>query len=122
MGGLGTVRSLGRVKVPVIGVGTDPNHPGFASRFCLAKQCPHPVTAADELVGFLLREGTRLTTPAVLLPASDEFALFVSRYRDDLRGCFRFALPAPEVAEAGTDKRRQYELAEQIGVPYSTTH
>lgn len=119
--GLGAVRSLGRAGIPVIGLDSDPCMPGFKSRFCAAKLCPNPVHQPDELAQFLLEEGRRLERPGVLFPASDAFVLFLSRYRDDLTAYFRFAFPPANVLEAIVNKRRQYELAEQVGTPYPRT-
>jgi predicted ATP-grasp superfamily ATP-dependent carboligase len=120
-GGLGAVRSLGRAGVPVVGLGTDPRRFGFATRFCTPKQCPNPVTQPAELVAFLREEGRRLDEPGILLPASDEFVLFLARHGHDLAGLFRFNRLPPEIVEAGIDKRLQYELAERLGIPYPQT-
>lgn len=119
--GLGAIRSLGRLGIPVIGIDCDPSMPGFKSKFCTAKLCPDPVHHSDELIRFLLNEGRRLEQPGILFPATDAFVLFLSRYRDDLKKYFRFALPSSNVLEAIVNKRRQYELAEQVGTPYATT-
>lgn len=70
---------------------------------------------------FLLEEGKRLGQPGILIPASDAFVRFMARYRTDLRQFFRFALPAGKVLEAMVNKRKQYELAEQVGMPYAQT-
>jgi D-aspartate ligase len=75
----------------------------------------------DELARFLIEEGRQLDRPGILFPASDAFVLFLSRYRDDLAPCFRFALPPADVLEAMVNKRRQYEMAEQVGTPYAIT-
>ena len=119
--GLGAVRSLGRLGIPVNGLDSDPSMPGFKSRFCIAKLCPDPVHQPDKLVQFLLNEGRRLQNPGIIFPATDAFVLFLSRYRDDLSKYFRFALPSSNVLEAIVNKRRQYELAEQVGTPYPPT-
>lgn len=119
--GLGAVRSLGRAGIPVIGLDPDPNHIGFASRYCTSKQCPHPVTAPEELVEFLLEEARKLTEPGVLSPASDAFVLFLSRHRDQLQGHFRFNLPSADLIEASLDKRRLYDLADRAGMHHATT-
>ncbi|MEA2527730.1 MAG: D-aspartate ligase [Thermomicrobiales bacterium] len=120
-GGLGAVRSLARAGVPVVGLGVDPNRFGFASRYCRPLQCPNPVTQPEELLRFFLSEGRQLAEPGILLPASDEFALFLWRYRDELREYFRFSTCPPDIMEAGVNKRKQYDLAEQLGVPYPAT-
>ncbi len=119
--GLGAVRSLGRVGIPVIGLESDPRMPGFKSRFCKAKVCPDPVHESDKLLRFLLNEGTRLDYPGVLFPTSDASVLFLSRYRAELRESFRFALPSEDVLEAIVNKRKQYEMAEKVGTPYPRT-
>lgn len=118
--GLGAVRSLGRAGVAVVGLDPDPGHVGFASRYCTARQCPHPVHEPDQLAEFLMNEGRQLAEPGVLSPASDAFVLFVSRYRDTLREHFRFTLPPPDVMEATVNKRKLYELCDQIGVAHAT--
>lgn len=113
--GLSAVRSLGRHGIPVIGMDFNPGHAGFGSRFGTPKRCPHPDHQPEELLAFLLDEGRRLEQPGILLPASDAFVLFASRYRDPLSRYFRFNLPAPTIIEACVDKRLQYELAERAG-------
>lgn len=121
LAGLGAIRSLGRAGVPVIGLDPDPGHAGFASRYCTALQCPHPVHEPEALLEFLLDQGRKLPEPGILSPASDAFILFISRYRDELRSHFRFNLPTAEVMEAIVDKRKLYELADRVGVPHATT-
>lgn len=121
LAGLGAIRSLGRAGVTVIGLDPDPGHAGFASHYCTALQCPHPVHAPDALLEFLLDQGRQLSEPGILSPASDAFTLFISRYRDELQDLFRFNLPTPEVMEATIDKRKLYELADRVGVPHATT-
>lgn len=71
--GLGAIRSLGRVDIPVIGLDSDPRMPGFKSRFCTAKLCPDPAHQPDKLAAFLLNEGQQLERPGILFAASDAF-------------------------------------------------
>lgn len=122
LAGLGAIRSLGREGIPVIGLDPDPGHSGFASRYCDARVSPHPVHEQDELAEFLINEGRKLDQPGILSPASDATVLFVSRYRDVLKEYFRFSLPSPEVMEAAVNKRKLYELADQVGVHSAETH
>lgn len=42
-------------RAEVIGLDCDPSHAGFATRYCVAKQCPHPVHEPDRLVEFPVR-------------------------------------------------------------------
>lgn len=115
--GLATVRSLGRNGVPVIGLDWGRDNCGFASRYCTAKICPSPIRQPEELSLFLRKEGERLDRPGILFVSSDAAALFVFRHAHELAGHFRFSLPSPEVQEALVNKRKQYELAERMGIP-----
>jgi predicted ATP-grasp superfamily ATP-dependent carboligase len=120
--GLGAIRSLGRAGIPVVGLDPDQRHVGFRSRYCTARQCPHPVREPGQLVAFLLEQARALDEPGILSPASDAFVLFMSRHRDALKDHFRFILPSPGVVEASVDKRRLYELAQSVGVSHADTH
>ena len=120
--GLSAIRSLGRVGVPVVGLDYDRRNVGFASRYCTAKRCPHPLQQQHELVSYLRDEGEQLVEPGILFPASDDFLLLISRHRDVLQERWRIALPTAELVEAILNKRQQYELARSAGVPYPTTY
>lgn len=118
--GLGAIRSLGRAGVTVVGLDPDPGHVGFASRYCTARRCPHPVHEPDQLAEFLVNESRQLSEPGILSPASDAFVLFVSRYRDVLQEHFRFTLPPPDVMEAAVNKRKLYEICDRAGIAHAT--
>lgn len=120
--GLGVIRSLHRVGVPTLGLDSDPKMPGFASNQCVSRLCPDPVHHADDLLDFLLTIGGRIERPAVLLPASDAFFLFLSRYRKELSENFLFSLPPDSVIDAMVDKRLQYDMAQRLDVPMAKAH
>lgn len=115
--GLGVVRSLGRAGVQVIGLDSNPVMPGFASRYCQAQLSPDPVRQPEALLDFLMKAGERLDEPGILMPASDAYVLFMARYRAELSVRFKFLLPPDDVLAALVDKRCQYDLAEQVGIP-----
>lgn len=119
--GLGAVRSLGRVGVRVVGLHADSSAHGLKSRYCTSLTCPDPVSQPDELLEFLLDRGRTLDRPGILFATTDLFVLFVSRHRDALSECFRFAMPSADTIESVIDKRRQYALAERLGIPYPQT-
>lgn len=119
--GLAAVRSLGREGVAVAGIDSDPEMPGFRSRYCDAWLCPDPVREPDRLLEFLTDSDLASSRP-VLLPASDAFVLFLSRHREELRPSFRFLLPDADVLEALVNKRKQYELADRAGIPFPAVH
>jgi predicted ATP-grasp superfamily ATP-dependent carboligase len=57
----------------------------------------------------------------VLYPSSDLFVLFLARHYQALARAFALAAPPPDRLEALVDKRRQYALAEQRGIPLPPT-
>lgn len=119
--GLGIARSLGRVGIRVIGMDFTRGAPGFASRYCQPLAAPDPVREPEKLLGALLAEARKHARDGIIFPASDTYVLFVSRFREELSQCFRFAIPSQEILESIINKRRQYELAEKIGIPYPRT-
>ena len=65
----------------------------------------------------LLRFARAQPEPPVLYPQTDAGVLFTSRYRDELRGAFRFILADAELIEQLVDKARFQLLAERYGLP-----
>lgn len=121
MNGLGAVRSLGKLGIPVVGIDWESNAPGFRSRLCESIRCAHPVRDPVAVLELLLQEGKRLERSTVMLPTTDHFVLFMSRHREALAERFLFALPDPQIVESILNKRLQYELAERIGIPFPQT-
>ena len=120
--GLGIARALGREGIPVIGMDCYPYAPGLKSRYCKPVITFDPSKEPKEALKILLDEGKKLPQPGILYPASDAFVLLVSRFRKELSGYFRLALPSEETIEATINKRKLYELAERAGIPYPETH
>ena len=83
-GSLGIVRSLGRMNIPVHGVDVHPDASAFLSRFCSGRFIWDIDNAPPEQsVEFLLDVGKRIGGNPLLIPTSDETALFVS----EMQGC-----------------------------------
>jgi len=119
--GLGVARGLGEAGVRVTGVDATRRAPESFSRYCEWLVCPSPDADPERVLELLLAEGARLDRPAVLLPAADAFALFMSRYRAELGRRFLFALPPPAVSEALVDKWLQHQMAVRAGIPCPRT-
>jgi D-aspartate ligase len=113
--GVQAARSLASQGIPVVGVDCDPRMPGFHSRFIRAELAGSPLDRPEILLEWLVERGSELTAPGVLLPATDAYALFVSRHRESLSPYFHFALPAPGVVEALFDKALHVRLAQSVG-------
>ena len=57
-----------------------------------------------------------------LVPASDDCAYFLSKYRVELSSAYEVVTPKWEVMETLIDKRRQYEKAQSLGIPIPKTY
>ncbi len=117
-GSLGIVRSLGRWRVPVYGVDADRNAPGLVSRYCRgAFVWDFLEKPQGQSVDFLLRCGRSIGRPALLIPTSDDSALFVAEHADSLRESYLFPVQSPELIRSLSNKRELYFLARKLGIP-----
>jgi len=121
LSGLEIARSLGRHGVHILGLDSDPSALGFASRFCDSRICPSPRYDPGGLVQFLLCLCARLGIQPVVLPASDENVLFLSRYRDVLEDAMRFALPDGALVESLVSKIGLQTAVPKYGIEMPVT-
>src|SRR3954467_7436689 len=102
-GGLGVVRSLGRLGVPVYAVHKDRFAPAFFSRYCTERLIWEIDSAAPESSMRFLRElAVRIGRRAILIPTSDIGALFVADHAARLSAWYDFPVQAPEMMRAIT--------------------
>ncbi len=118
-GGVGAIRSLGRLGVPVHAVLEDRFTPAAASRY-LTGGFVWPTTGLEppgRLVERLLDIGRRIGRPAVLLPTDEEAAVLVAEHAAQLAG--RFLLPRvdPALPRRLASKQGLHELCLMHGVP-----
>jgi predicted ATP-grasp superfamily ATP-dependent carboligase len=123
LGGLSVTRALGRAGIPVACVVSSKANEHTLSRY-VRRTVVAPTSVADPeaLLAELLRFGSSVPAPPVLFFDNDDDLLFVSRNRDRLSACFRFALPSPELLEDLVDKRRFAALAKRTKLPTPDTH
>jgi D-aspartate ligase len=117
-GGLGILRSLGRLGIPVYTVDSDPRGPASYSRYLRGRFVFDLATACPEAtVDKLLEVGKRIGPRAVLVPTWDEMSMLVSDAYDVLSE--RFLLPhQPDgLARSLASKKEMYRLARQHSVP-----
>jgi D-aspartate ligase len=121
-GGLGVIRTLGRLGVPIHVVHEDPLAPAAASRYVHGRWQWNP--GLDDLeriqVG-LARLAQCIGRPAVLLPTDDAGALFLAEYGAGLRRWFLFPAPPPELPRRLADKHSLYLLCRERGMPTPLT-
>jgi predicted ATP-grasp superfamily ATP-dependent carboligase len=116
-------RALGRAGVKVVRVHPNRFDDSLYSRYSHATEiCPNLYESESDLVSFLDDLGDRYPGKKVLLPASDDCSLFLSKYADELHKNFVLLNPTPGTMESVKDKRRQYELALAVGVPIPETY
>lgn len=122
-GGVGAIRTLGRLGVPVYAITEDRLTPAAVSRY-LRAGFVWPTTGREDpdvLVHGLLRLGERIGRPCMLLPTDDDAAVLIAEHSDELRGTFLF----PRGLDAGlvrrlASKRCLQELCREHGVPSAT--
>lgn len=118
---LGVVRSLGIMDVPVVLAHYDKQAFAHRSRFVKSSLLiPHPEKCEEEFIAFLLSIGENYHG-SVLIPASDESLVAVSRQKEILKGHFQVACTEWEVTRNFIDKQFTYALAERCGIPAPLT-
>jgi len=117
--GLALVRSLGRQGIPVVALNRTYG-PGRHSRYALNVDLPADFDHAA-LLGLLDRIGPALPHKPFVVPASDQFALFIARNRATLSRHYSFVVVDTATAELIANKRTQYEYAETAKVPLPRT-
>jgi D-aspartate ligase len=117
-GGLGVIRSLGRVGVPVYGVHEGSWAPAASSRY-LTGRCfwqPNPAEV-DRVITGLLRLAELIGRPSVLLTTDDAGAIFLAEHGRDLRRWFLFPDPPPDLPRRLAGKYSLYQACLELGVP-----
>lgn len=117
-GGLGVIRSLGRLGVPVYAVHEGPFAPAASSRFLQGRYFWNPGTHdADRLVDGLLRLADQIGEPAVLIATDDAGAILLAEHGEALRPQFLFPNQPPDLPRRLADKYSLYRLCRELDVP-----
>ncbi|MGH3988557.1 MAG: carboxylate--amine ligase [Pseudonocardiaceae bacterium] len=121
-GGLGAIRSLGRLGVPVYGVHEDPLAPAANSRYLHGRWIWQPPAGDVERVrAGLVTLAQRIGRPAVLIPTDDAGAIFLAEHGADLRRDFLFPDPPCDLPRRLAGKYTLYQLCRELGVPCVAT-
>ena len=101
-GGLGVIRSLGRLGVPVYGVHEGRWAPAASSRYLAGRVFwQPPPDDVDRIIAGLLGLARRIGRPAVLLPTDDAGAIFLAEHGGAAAGQFPVRRPARGAAPPG---------------------
>jgi D-aspartate ligase len=110
-GGLGVIRSLGRIGVPMHVVHEDLLAPAAASRYVHGRWRWIPDSGRPERVREgLARLAERIGQPSVLIPTDDAGAIFLAEHGDALRRWFLFPAPERQLPRRIADKNSLAEL------------
>ena len=121
-GGLGAIRSLGRLGVPVYGVHEARWAPAANSRYLRGRLFwrPDPDQAERTLAG-LMRLAELIGRRAVLIPTDDAGAIFLAEHGGSLRESFLFPAPPAGLPRRLAGKYSLYALCQELGVPAPLT-
>src|SRR5215469_11716465 len=110
-GGLGAIRTLGRLGVEVYGVHEGPLAPAASSRYLHGRCFWQPGSRDPELiVTGLARLAEIIGRRAVLLPTDDAGAIFLAEHGDLLADRFVFARPTAGLPRRLAGKHSAWEL------------
>jgi predicted ATP-grasp superfamily ATP-dependent carboligase len=117
-GGLGVIRTLGRVGVPVYGVHEGPWAPAATSRYLRGRFFWQPdPDEVDQVRAGLMRLASHIGRPAVLFTTDEAGAIFLAEHGDKLRQWFLFPEPPRDLPRRLAGKYSLYELCQEVGVP-----
>ncbi|MFD1661020.1 ATP-grasp domain-containing protein [Streptomyces caeni] len=122
-GGVGAVRSLGRLGVPMYAITEDRYTPAAVSRY-LRRAFVWPTTGTEEperLVEGLLSIGRRIGRPAVLVPTDEEAAVVIAEHQGVLGGPFLFPKVDAGLPRRLASKQGLHELCVEHGIPSPAT-
>ena len=119
--GLGIVRSLGRMGVPVCVIDDEHCISRF-SRYSTYSVHVQDLRQEDRTVETLLGIGRSLDLQGwVLFPTRDEIVAALARNRSSLSEIFRVPVPEWNTVHWMLDKRNTYELAQHLSIPFPRT-
>ena len=114
--GLGVVRDLGRLGIPVVAVDHYPASMGLASRYAVPVVCRDPRYDEPGLIEDLQRIGAALPQRAVIFPAFDDHVWAISRHAERLEEFYVIPFARWDVMRRLADKKDQLRAAWRAGV------
>lgn len=121
-GGVGAIRSLGRLGVPMYAIAEDRCTPAAVSRY-LRQAFVWPTTGTEEperLVEGLLGIGRKIGRPTVLIPTDEEAAVLIAEHQDALAARFLFPCVDAKLPRRLASKQGLHELCAEHGIPSPT--
>ena len=119
--GLGVIRALAKIGVPVIAVYYDSKDMGYKSKYVKESiYLPHPEKCENQFIELLIKCAASYEG-SLLLPAIDSTLIALSRHKSLLQRYFVVGCTDWEITRLFIEKQNTYALAEQVGVPVPKT-
>jgi len=118
--GLSFARSLGRRGVPVTLLDSEP-HIGLRTRYADGRLLVSCRDRPEVWLDFLNQFAAGTDSKPVIFATSDEHNVFLATHRDELASHYRLLVPDLATMESIVNKREQYAIAEQAGIPIPIT-
>jgi predicted ATP-grasp superfamily ATP-dependent carboligase len=119
--GLGVIRALGTMDVPVIAIYYNTDDMGYVSKHVQESiHFPHPETEENLFLEYLLDLAARFSG-SILIPVSDESLKVISRHKPLLQKYYKVACAEWGVIRQLLEKNYTYTLAASVGVPIPKT-
>jgi predicted ATP-grasp superfamily ATP-dependent carboligase len=117
-GPVGIIRSLGRLGVPMYAVRGSNRDVGGCSRYCRQVfRWEFPQERPGPLLDALRKARQAIGRQTILIPTSDETAVFVADHADVLREFFLFPEQCSSLPRALASKKEAHALARNYGIP-----
>jgi D-aspartate ligase len=117
-GGVGIIRSLGRMGVPVYGVVEDRFTPATVSRYLNGFFIWNTSgLATKQLLEGMAMIGERLSRPTIVIPTDDAAAIFLAEQAATLQRWFLLPDQPASLPRTVADKKGLYQVCRRIGEP-----
>ena len=114
--GLGIVRDLGSVGVPVLAVSNEMEASALLSRYCATSACHDPRHEEEAFLEDMKRIGAALPRRAVVIPAFEDYVWALSEHADRLDDVYDLPFARWDVMRRLADKEEQFRAAWNAGV------
>lgn len=122
IGGLAILRSLGRLGVPIYGIDDDPGSPVMRSRYFKKKLYKRfDENEQEDYLHFVVELGKTIGKKSLLIPTSDELAVFVAENSGELRNYFLFPDFDGQLAKDLISKKEMFAIATRQNIPTPST-
>lgn len=119
--GLGVIRALGVMGVPVVAVYYNREDMGYVSRYVSERfHFPHPEHDESLFIEKLIALASRYPD-SPLFPVSDESLKVVSKHKEQLQEYYKVACAEWEIIQQLIEKNYTYKLAAEAGIPVPRT-